>query len=234
VEKLISLSAGTDTTTLPTRKSAGLAWLLSLVLPGAGHAYLGLYWRAGLVFGFSVLGMVSLVAMVASRGRGGGLLEVLVGNLPVLWAFGFLDAYLTAEERNRGIDPSIVDNPRVAAALNLTTRGFGYFYLGERAKGIALFVVLTVAGLAASASSGRLGASLNAIVMAVGIAIAVDAYRLGRRSFLAQEAGMELPLPPPRSRVPPLVPWLLAGVTGLVLVTLFVLGIAVLLGGVQS
>ena len=58
-----------------------------------------------------------------------------------MWIFSFLDAYFTAAEINAGQDAQVdVQNPRVAVVLNLLTAGFGYFYLGERTKGLAILV----------------------------------------------------------------------------------------------
>ena len=82
--------------------------------------------------------------------------EALVVML-VLWIFSFLDAYFTAIEINRGQDDLVDEqNPRVAVTLNLLTAGFGYFYLGERTKGLTLFVVMQVARLVVP-STGVLG-----------------------------------------------------------------------------
>ena len=225
MEQLISISraASTGTVVLPPRKSAGLACLLSLVLTGAGHLYLGLYLRAGLVFGFSLMGMIALL-----WGKGG---EAFVLTLPILWAFGFLDAYLTAVERNRGIDPALVDNPRVAAVLNMTTKGLGYFYLGERVKGITLFVVLTIVNLS-FLGLPHVVAGLGAFfATVVAIGISIDAYRLAVRSQAAQVATMELPEATGASRLPPVMPWVLASATVIVTYALVLLAaLAVLFG----
>ncbi len=231
MQDLISLNdAAVQTAVPPTQKSAGLAWLLSLVLPGAGHVYLGLYLRAGLVFGFSLIGMVALVSAMVSGGQASGTLtSALIGQLPVLWVFGFVDAYMTTGERNRGIEPTSVDNPRVAAVLNLTTRGFGYFYLGERGKGIALFVILSIVQLFVAVLTGRLAALVTVAALAVTIWISVDAYRLGQRAFDSQVASMELPPPPQASRLPIGVPLAFAGLTALVYVGLVVIGLVMLL-----
>jgi TM2 domain-containing membrane protein YozV len=146
-----------------------------------------------------------------------------------LWVFGFVDAYMTAGESNRGIEPKSVDNPRVAAVLNLTTRGFGYFYLGERGKGIALFVILSIVQLFASVLTGRLAALVTVAALAVTIWISVDAYRLARRAFDSQVASMELPPPPQASRLPIAVPLAFAGLTVFVHVALIVTGLVILL-----
>ena len=100
---------------VPTRKSAGLAWLLSRVGPGAGYFSTGRYLRGGLVFGFSLIGLIALASAVASVAqRSSSIIGSLIVELPILWVFGFLDAYMTTVESNRGIDPTVVDNPRVS------------------------------------------------------------------------------------------------------------------------
>lgn len=202
------------------RKSAGLAWLLSLLLPGAGHLYAGLFLRGALVMGISAVGMATLVSTLASGGSQSSAAGVLVMLLPVLWAFGFLDAYETTVESNRGIDPSLVDNPRVAAVLNLTTRGFGYFYLGERTKGVAVFVAMSVVSLLVGGSTSAIAVAVWLLVTGVTIGIACDAYRAGRRAFDAQVDLMELPPPPAPSRLPSAIPYALAGITALALLAL--------------
>ena len=195
------------------RKSAGLAWGLSMIIPGAGHFYCGTNLRGGLVLGFSVVGMFAFLNSVAQVANGGEgfMAGVAVLLLPVLYVFGFVDAYFTALEINRGIDPLLVDNPRVASVLNLLTRGFGYFYLGERAKGVVVFVGLGI-GQFAAFGRGTMAGVVSLLIVLIGIGIAIDAYRLGRRSFEAQVAGMELPPPAPPSRLPAFVPLLVGGV----------------------
>ena len=217
---------------VPKRKSAGLAWLLSLVVPGAGYFYTGRYLRGGLVFGFSLIGLIALASAVASVAqRSSSIIGSLIVELPILWVFGFLDAYMTTVESNRGIDPTVVDNPRVAAVLNLTTNGLGYFYLGERVKGIVLFVALGITPYVAQAFSRPVAAAVSLVLLPVSIGIAVDAYRIGRRAFESQVASMGLPPPPPPSRLPPLVPIILAAAVAFVIVALVLVGAAMLLFG---
>ncbi len=54
---VISLYSAAAPAPAPKRKSAGLAWLLSMILPGLGHLYCGVKVRGGLVMGLSVVGM---------------------------------------------------------------------------------------------------------------------------------------------------------------------------------
>ena len=128
----IALGLGTDT----RHKSAGLALLLSLILPGAGQLYCGKSFRGGVTLCFSLVGAVLCFMRQQPTLQGEGILLVVV-----LWVFSFLDAYFTATEINSAQDAQVdAPNPRVAVTLNLLTAGFGYFYLGERAKGMAFFV----------------------------------------------------------------------------------------------
>lgn len=201
------------------KKSAGLAWLLSMILPGLGHVYCGLKFRGALVMGLSVAGMAVFVTSIAAQASGRGANQTLAAAaflvVPVLYVFGFLDAYFTAREINRGVDPTLVDNPRVACVLNLLTRGFGYFYLGERVKGLVVFVGLGLAQTFLPLMLGGGPTVTNAVslaVMALSFAMSIDAYRIGRRSFEAQIEGMDLHAEEPPSRLPVAVPLIAGGV----------------------
>ena len=222
------------------RKSAGRAWLLSMLLPGLGHLYCGLKLRGGLVMGFSVAGMFALVSWIAASAAGdqsmGWLFGLAAVYLPVLYVFGFLDAYFTAREINRGIDPTLVDNPRVACALNLMWSGFGYFYLGERVKGIAVFVAMNVVGFAPLVLLGGSPAIASVITFAalvVGVALAADAYRIGRRSFNAQIEGLDLVADTNPSHLPAAVPLALGGIISALFALLFLAGMVITLAGEQ-
>jgi TM2 domain-containing membrane protein YozV len=94
----IALGLGTDT----RHKSAGLALLLSLILPGAGQLYCGKSFRGGLTLGFSLVGMVLCFMRQQPTLQGEGILLVVV-----LWVFSFLDAYFTATEINSAQDLSM-------------------------------------------------------------------------------------------------------------------------------
>jgi hypothetical protein len=73
-------------------------------------------------------------------------------------------------------------NPRVAAILNLLTRGFGYWYLGERTKGLAVFVGLAVIPYAIRLSvPPSLQTPLSILVELLVAVFAVDAYRIARQ-----------------------------------------------------
>ena len=231
-DDLISLTGPAAETAPGKRKSAGLAWLLSLILPGLGHFYCGVKLRGALVMGFSVAGMAvfwtSIAAQAAGRAADPTFLGAAFLAVPLLYVFGFLDAYFTAREVNRGIDPTLVDNPRVASLLNLLTRGFGYFYLGERVKGLVVFVGLGLAQVAAPMVLGGGPTAVTAVslaVMALSLAMGIDAYRIGRRSFEAQIAGMDLQPEVPPSRLPAAVPLIAGGIIMGLLVLSIVAGL---------
>ena len=153
-------------------KSAGLAFLLSLLVPGAGQFYCGKNGRGGMTLAFWLLGLILCAAHPSTAIVGESLFVMLV-----LWIFSFLDAYFTAIEINRGQD-DVVDeeNPRVAVTLNLLTAGFGYFDLGERTKGLILFVATQVARLVVPAA-GFWGITIGLGLLIVQMLVALDAYR---------------------------------------------------------
>lgn len=241
-DDLISLTGPAAEIAPVRRKSAGLAWVLSMMLPGLGHLYCGVKLRGALVMGFSIAGMAVLLTSIAAQTAGRGSDQTALGAaflvLPVLYVFGFLDAYFTAREINRGIDPTLVDNPRVASVLNLMTRGFGYFYLGERVKGLAVFVGLGLAQMLLPLALGGGPTVTNAVslaAMALSLAIGIDAYRIGRRSFESQIADMDLHAEAPPSRLPVVVPLIAGGILiGLLVLTIVAGMVATALGGGQS
>jgi TM2 domain-containing membrane protein YozV len=192
----------------PRHKSAGLAFGLSFLIPGLGQFYCGKTVRGGMTFGFWLLGLVLCFAHVSTELTGEALVVMLV-----LWIFSFLDAYFTAIEINKGQDEQVdVQNPRVAAALNLLTAGFGYFYLGERAKGVTLFVVMQLLRFGFS-STGFWRTAISVLVGVVQLSVAADAYRIARRQ-VKEALGPDIPLQvengSPPSRLPVQVPVVLA------------------------
>ncbi len=145
--------------------------------------------------------MRSVAASAAGDRSQGWLRALRFVYLPALYVFGFLDAYFTAREINRGIDPTLVDNPRVASALNFLTRGLGYFYLGERMKGLVVFVGMSVVQVAFPALLRRamVATAVSIVSLALSAGMAIDGYRVGRRSFEAQIEGLDSS-PTPRRR----------------------------------
>src|SRR5262249_40488032 len=123
------------------KRSAAVSWILSVVCPGAGQIYCGNVtlgsWTLGLFF------LASLVVVFTTPSQRPPYVWGTALRFAIcLWVFATLDAYFTAKEitESKAQDSR---NPRVAALLNLVTKGFGYFYLGEREKGIIIFVILT-------------------------------------------------------------------------------------------
>lgn len=206
----------------PRHKSAGLAFALSLLVPGLGQFYCGKTGRGGVTLGFWLVGLVLCFAHVPAALLGQALVVMVV-----LWVFSFLDAYFTAIEINQGQDDVVdVQNPRVAVTLNLLTAGFGYFYLGERTKGITIFVVMQVARWMIPAT-GFWGVSISLALFVVQLLVAEDAYRIARRQ-VKEALGAEPPPTQnaaPASRLPVQVPVALACLLPLGLVVLAVIGL---------
>lgn len=215
----------------PRHKSAGLAFLLSLLIPGAGQLYCGKNGRGGMTLAFWLLGLIFCVAHPSTAIVGEALFVMLV-----LWIFSFLDAYFTAIEINQGQDELVDEqNPRVAVALNLLTAGFGYFYLGERTKGLTLFVVMQVARFAFP-STGFLGISIGLTLVVVQLLVAGDAYRIAHRQ-LKETLGVAGEAQPdrstaPASRLPVQVPVVLACFLPVGFLMLVVMGLV--LGSTRS
>ncbi|HWC19097.1 MAG TPA: hypothetical protein VG498_18950 [Terriglobales bacterium] len=158
------------------RKNPGLAWGLSFVCPGAGQLYCGL-WRSGLttliVFWCAVA--VTVVTKTPAPTWGIALRYALA-----LWCFATLDAYFSARDINSGAAPFLQGaNPRVAAILNLTTKGWGYFYLGRKSAGIVTFSVLLVADVSLRRLQGHPKRWAYLIAEFVLIGLSAHAYYLG-------------------------------------------------------
>ncbi|HEX8151988.1 MAG TPA: hypothetical protein VF698_02630, partial [Thermoanaerobaculia bacterium] len=127
--------------TVVTRRSAGRAWLFSLLLPGAGQIYCDAWMR-----GWATLTVFFFAAIVAAAAAGDASYVAL--RLAIfLHVFGHLDAYFTARETHRGIEPGADDNPRVAAMLNLVTGLWGYVYLGAINLGKCILLLFALRGL---------------------------------------------------------------------------------------
>lgn len=170
---------------VPREKNPGLAFLLSLLLPGAGQLYCGKVKRGIWTLVLCVpaaFGTFSLWGNVEAGGE--QFLGILIRLSIFLYGFAFVDAFFTAREITEGIDEEVVENPRVAAILNLLTNGFGYIYLGERRKGILFFIVLGISGRALQQMETGLITFLVAVALeGVVAAMAVDAYRIGNKAI---------------------------------------------------
>ena len=205
-------------------KSAGLAFLLSLLLPGAGQFYCGKMGRGWITLGFWLLGLIGSFA------RSEGLKGTGILLITVLWIFSFLDAYFTAIEINRGQDAQVdVQNPRVAVTLNLLTAGFGYFYLGERSKGIVIFVATQVVRFAVPRLTGYAGGVVSLALIVLQMLMGADAYRIARMQV--QEALGPQPEHPAAattkpSRLPLFIPVSLAGLAATGFLGFIIFGLA--------
>jgi TM2 domain-containing membrane protein YozV len=208
----------------PRHKSAGLAFLLSLLVPGAGQFYCGKNGRGGMTLAFWLLGLILCAAHPSTAIVGESLFVMLV-----LWIFSFLDAYFTAIEISQGQDDLVdEENPRVAVALNLLTAGFGYFYLGERIKGLIFFVAMQVARLVVP-SAGFWGVTIGLGLLVVQMLVAGDAYRIAHRQLKQRLAQLEVqPVQnaTPASRLPVQVPVILACLLPVGFAVLVVIGLA--------
>lgn len=160
------------------KKSPATAFLLSLLFPGFGHFYLGLKLNAAWIAGFALLQVnLSVAGFVWRSAR---LIELAFTFLSATYIFGFLDAFFSAKEWNAGVTPLMIGaNPRTAAFLNLLTNGLGYFYLGERTKGLITFVALGV--LPYALMSRMENWKLRTAGIILHIALAFDGWRVGRR-----------------------------------------------------
>ena len=108
-----------------TRLSAGRAWASSMLLPGTGQLYCGASTRGWAMLVCSLAGIIAVIFFSDAR-------EIAIRVLITFYVLAPVDAYFTACEHNTGIDVEAPNNPRVAALLNMTTNGFGYFYVGHR------------------------------------------------------------------------------------------------------
>jgi hypothetical protein len=209
----------------PVPKSPLVAFLLSLVFPGAGQIYCGKtshgLWTLAIFLPALALTVYFTLRLGSPEGREdlffwGILLRITL----FLYVFAFLDASLTAREMTAGTDAFIAESPRVATILNLLTRGFGYFYLGQRNLGFAVFfgLMLFQAPLAKTAAGGLV---IELILAAMG----AHAYSMARQSERQILATVRLPAEPASSNGLPLaVPIGLAAVLALGYLALVVVG----------
>ena len=179
MDKLTSLRQfeASEAVAPPIPRSPGLAFALSALVPGVGQMYCG-KWKMGFwtlaFFAGAIAGLFFF--LLRSDGDGGESAGFCFRMAIVLYLFAFLDAFLTARELSSGQDLLPGGNPRIAAVLNLLTRGFGYFYLGESKKGFAVFF-----GLMLVARIPSVGFQL--IIEALLIFLAVDGYRVCRKTY---------------------------------------------------
>jgi hypothetical protein len=205
-----------------TKKSPAAAFLLSLLFPGAGHLYIGLNRNAAWLAGFAFLQFVALICGAIFRAP--VLAGVAILGLPVTYIFAFLDAFYSAREWNAGISPFMIGaSPRTAALLNLLGSGIGYFYLGERRKGIVIFVAFRLFPYLFPASMHR---SMLIILGVLQLAFAFDGWRVGRKLPRQQQPTINRQLIASRNSegMPALIPIGTACLVATGLVALVVLG----------
>lgn len=213
---------GTSDLAPPPPKRAWLAFVLALIVPGTGQMYAGRY-SAGLAT--LLVFLLSLLVAVTSFGHtaGGYGLYFAVS----LYVYGFLDAYFGVLEHNAGIAGAVSgSNPRTAATLNFMTNGFGYFYLGERMKGVLMFVGM---GLARNLVNRAMPHSpvLMLLWILVQIGFAWDAWRIARRQLLlsAPELAGHSWKAAAAGQIPPILPLAVTAVVGLPFMGWMLLGV---------
>lgn len=211
-------------------KSPGTAFLLSLLVPGLGQMYAGAMRRGGWTFFFSALCLVLLLVAVALDVSGEAL-DLLVGIALrtglALYVFAFLDAYFTTREFNDGTLAVKPYNARLATVLNLTTRGFGYWHLDERKRGIAFFVLVGLLDRAARKVPGDAGIWAGIALELLLAGLAIDAYRMAVRKnqeVLARIPPGAMPLQP-ESGLNPRIPLALAGLLAVCYVGIIAVGV---------
>ena len=215
----------------PEPKDPAAAFLISLVIPGMGQLYCGERGRG--IRTLALFGLcVALVVWLSSSLSGSNEYASVAWGIAfraglALYAFAFVDAYFTAREKSEGVYALYAYNPRVAAILNLLTRGFGYWYLDEKGKGVLLFVVVGVANRAAIRMTGPVADALGIFVEVALAAMAVDAYRLAKNKN-EQKMGPIIPSATeltPASGLQPHVPIALASLIATAYVGLITVGL---------
>ncbi len=211
------------------RRSPLVAFVFSLLVPGAGHFYAGKWRRGAGTLALFLAGVWATVTFLQPDEANVQLADL--GFLMVLgmYVFGFLDSYFAVREVNDGVEEFLTTNPRVAAILNFLTNGFGYFYVGQRTKGIVLCISLAIANLILSNMKVTTLAPLLVVTFGLlRVSMAIDAYRIAQR----EGAGIRSVLPQaqaPTGGLPAAVPLTLAFV-----VMAGYLGLALIAGVFQS
>jgi hypothetical protein len=209
----------------PVPKSSLVAFLLSLVVPGSGQVYCGKTSRGAWILAFFLPGLALTVHFTLELGSPDGKFEAFVWGIVLritlfLYVFAFLDAFFTAREMTLGTDAFLTESPRIAAILNLLTRGFGYFYVGDRKLGLFVFFGLMLFQLPlAKTPGGGLVLELLAAIMAA------HAYSIARQSEKQILATVRLPVgAAPSNGLPAAIPIVLAAVLAAGYLSLFAIG----------
>ena len=209
----------------PAPKSPLAAFLLSLVCPGAGQIYCGKTSRGLWTLGIFLPALVITIYLTTQLGSPAGMEDVFLWGIVLrialfLYVFAFVDAFFTAREMTAGTDAFIAESPRVAAILNLLTRGFGYFYLGQRKAGFGVFFGLMFLQAPLAKLPG--GELLIEFVLAL---MGAHAYNIARKNEKEILATVQLPSEPaPSTGLPPAIPIGLALVLAAGYVALISLG----------
>ena len=191
----------------PVPKSSLAAFLLSLACPGAGQIYCGKTTRGLWTLGMFLPAVVTTIYLTRQLGSSEGMEDALFWGVVLrialfLYVFAFLDAFFTAREMTAGTDAFIAESPRVAAILNLLTRGFGYFYLGQRRLGFAIFFGL----MFFQAPLAKIPGGNVAIEFILAI-MGVHAYSIARKNEKEILATVQLPTEPAHAnRLPTSIP----------------------------
>jgi hypothetical protein len=168
-------------------RSPTIAFLLSVLCPGLGHLYIGLKENAARI-------VCAELASIAALFTTGPLHDAAVLAIPAIYCFAMIDAYMGARESNAGLsDLMIRANPRIAAILNLLTKGFGYFYIGDRAKGMICFFVIMAAQ---SILQPHMNIWIAIFAISLQVAISIDVYRASRQALLENHPGFAEALQP--------------------------------------
>jgi hypothetical protein len=213
-------------------KNSTVAFLVSLVGPGAGQFYCGKtsrgLWILAVFFPSLVATVYFTIELRAPEGQAYALFWGILFRITVfLYIFAFLDAFFTAREMTAGTDAFIAESPRVAAILNLLTRGFGYFYLGQRTLGFAVFVGLGIFQRAVLQSMTSVpGAAAELLMEFILIGLAVHAYEIARKHEREILATVQLPATAPVSAgLPAAVPVTLALILSAAYLALIMVGL---------
>lgn len=154
-----------------------------MIMPGAGHAILGL-WRLATLTAVSFLVSAALTALLACGWIGaphsshtpleGDLFFSALWISVAVWFFGIVDAWHSA----RGGKPTW-PNPRVAFLLNFCTRGLGYFYVDHPMPGVLSIVVWAL--VVEHTTRAGVDWALAPAVLLVQSAMGIHAYALARK-----------------------------------------------------
>lgn len=163
-------------------KSATRAFLMSLVLPGIGQVYAKRQTAGwGTCAFFTLFFLVSIGALIQGKVETAGASIFCAISL---YIFGFLDAYFAALEYNQGISSYLIgSNPRIACVLNFLTNGIGYFYLGDRGKGLLMFLGFAIVRQMFLRATGN-SHWVNNLWIILQAVLAYDAYRVARKRLL--------------------------------------------------